>query len=418
MSHSHNNPRPKILSINNYYYRRGGSDAVFIDHDELFSDNNWDTALFAMNHPNNLQTPWSDYFVNELEFGNSYGMYQKLLMASKVVYSFEARKKLNQLLDIFFPDVAHIHCIYHHLSPSILSLLKEKGVPSIMTAHDLKIACPAYKMLNRNGVCEKCKEGNLLNLIKNRCIHNSLAVSSLVAIESTVHKLFGLYKNNLDFIITPSHFFRNKFKQWGWNEKKIAYIPNFIDCDSFLPNYNAGKYFLYFGRLAPEKGIDTLIRAAEESGISLIIAGTGPYEEHLKSLAEDNNKISFVGYKSGNDLRNLILNARSVVLPSEWYENAPISILESYACGKPVIGANIGGIPEMLQDGDTGLIFESGNVDDLSDKLIQIESASGKSISSLGNNARNFVSNNFTPQRYFNDMIELYKSLGIQTHCI
>lgn len=412
MSQFKKNIRPKLLSINTYNYRRGGSDAVFLDHDQMFSNNNWDTALFTMHHPKNTPSVWSDYFVEELEFGNSYGFYQKMFMASKVIYSFEARNKLSQLLNIFTPDIAHIHCIYHHISPSILSLLHNKGIPCVMTAHDLKIACPAYKMLNSDGICERCKGGNLLHLVKNRCIHESLSVSTLVAIESAFHKLSGLYKNNLDRIVTPSHFFREKFIDWGWNEKKLVYIPNFIDSNDIVPHFDAGDYFLYFGRLAPEKGVDTLIKAAANTRVALIIAGTGPYEKHLKALAANHDNISFVGFKSGEELWKLIHNARTVVLPSEWYENAPISILEAYAGGKPVIGANIGGIPEMLHDGDTGLVFESGNIDDLSDKLLQMHTASDNKICSLGKNSRNYVSTTFTPERYFKDIMKLYGSLS------
>jgi glycosyltransferase involved in cell wall biosynthesis len=402
------------LSINNYYYRRGGSDAVFIDHDQIFSSNNWDTALFSMRHPKNLSTHWSDYFVDELEFGNTYGLSQKIVMASKVIYSFEARKKLSQLLNVFFPDIAHIHCVYHHISPSILSLLHSKSIPCVMTAHDLKIACPAYKMLNSNGVCEKCKNGNFLNLIKNRCIHESLPISTLVALESAFHKLSGLYRNNLDMIVTPSIFFRDKLIEWGWQENKLAYIPNFIDCNEIVPHYDAGKYFLYFGRLAPEKGVDTLIKAAIKANVALKIAGTGQFEQYLKNIAPNNEKIEFVGYKSGDDLWSLIKNSRVVVLPSEWYENAPISILEAYAAGKPVIGANIGGIPEMLQIGITGFLFESGNTSDLTDKLLKVKNYSDKKVSSLGNNARDYVSNTFNTERYFSSITSLYHSLGVR----
>jgi glycosyltransferase involved in cell wall biosynthesis len=283
-----------------------------------------------------------------------------------------------------------------------------------MTAHDLKIACPAYKMLNSKGICEKCKHGNLLHLVKNRCIHDSLTVSTLVAIESAFHKLLSSYNNNLDVIVSPSHFFRDKFIDWGWDEKKLIYIPNFIDSERIVPNFNAGKYFLYFGRLAPEKGIHTLIKAACNAKVTLIIAGTGPYEKHLKALAANHDNITFVGYQSGNDLWKLIHNSRAVVLPSEWYENAPISALEAYAGGKPLIGANIGGIPEMLHDGYTGIVFDSGNIDDLSDKLSLLHNASDDKVSSLGKNARNYVSTTFTPKRYFSDMIKLYSTLNVK----
>ena len=404
MSHSKNN-HPKLLSLNNYNYRRGGSDAVFIDHDKMFSNNNWETASFAMHHPKNDPSPWSEYFVDELEFGHAYNIPQKIIMAGKVIYSWEARKKLGKLLDRFQPDVAHAHCIYHHLSPSILSLLHKNNIPTVMTAHDLKIACPAYKMLNSKGICEKCKNGNILHLVKNRCIHNSLSISSLIAVESAFHKISGLYSNNLDKIVTPSHFFKEKLMEWGWPEEQLAYIPNFIDSEKITPKYNAGSYFLYFGRLAPEKGADTLIQAAIDSNVTLKIAGTGPYKDHLKPLAAGHDKIEFVGFTSGDALWTLIQNARAIILPSEWYENAPISILEAYAAGKPVIGANIGGIPEMVLEGETGFLFKSGEMMELCDKLVHVQNLKDSTISEMGYSSREYVSTTYTSEYYLESML-------------
>ena len=404
----------KLLSLNTYHYRRGGSDAVFFDHDELFKRSNWETAVFTMHHPQNEPSPWSEFFADELEFGRAYSIREKMVMASKVIYSWEARSKLAKLLDKFPPNIAHAHCIYHHLSPSVLSLLHERGIPTVMTAHDLKLACPAYKMLNKHGICEKCKNGNLSHVILNRCIHNSLSTSTLVAVESAMHKAFGLYRKNLDRIVTPSRFFRNKLMEWGWPSEKLVYIPNFIDCDRYSPDYNAGKYFLYFGRLAPEKGVDTLIRAAAQANVWLQIAGTGPYEQDLKLLADKHNaKIDFLGYCSGERLWELIRNARAVVLPSEWYENAPISILEAYASGKPVIGARIGGIPEMVKDRETGFLFESGNEIELSRTLVEVQKLNDSAITEMGHASQKYVSTAFTSQRYMEKTLSLYSSLGI-----
>ena len=403
---------PKLLSLNTYNYRRGGSDAVFFDHDALFREAGWETAVFTMQHPKNEPSPWSAYFADELEFGHAYSIREKMVMAGKVIYSWEARSKLAKLLDKFSPDVAHAHCIYHHLSPSVLGLLHERGVPTVMTAHDLKLACPAYKMLNKHGICEKCKHGNLSHVILNRCIHDSLAASTLVAVESAVHKTLGLYKRNLDRVITPSRFFREKLMEWGWPGEKLVYIPNFIDCSQYTPDYNPGSYFLYFGRLAPEKGVDTLIHAAAQAGVHLKIAGTGPYEETLRTIAvKTGGNVEFLGYCSGNTLWQLIQKSRAVVLPSQWYENAPISILEAYASGKPVIGARIGGIPEMLIQNETGYLFESGEIDELSTKLSDMNKLNTSAIINMGKSAREHVSKHFTPQRYLNDMLQLYSPL-------
>lgn len=406
----------RLLSLNNYHYRRGGADMVFLEHDALFRNLGWETAVFAMHHPNNTPTPWDQYFADELELGGNYSFPKKLSMAGKVIYSLEARKKLTALLAKFKPDIAHAHNIYHHLSPSILSLLHENGIPTVMTAHDLKLACPAYKMLNSQGICERCKGGNILNLIKYRCIHNSLPISGLIAVESIVHRFFGLYRRNLDKIVTPSQFFRTKLIEWDWPEEKIAYIPNYVRADEYQPQYQPGIYFLYFGRLAQEKGVDTLIRAAAQAKVVLRIVGTGPDETKLKALATaQGGNVEFLGYRTGENLKSLLRDARAIVLPSQWYENAPMSILEAYASGKIVIAAKIGGIPEMVLEGETGFLFESSNVDELANRLTLVSSLSDETIAQMGERARDYVSKTFTVDRYIDETLNLYRSLGIGT---
>ncbi len=404
-----------LLSLNTYHYRRGGSDAVFFDHQKLFQDIRWNTVAFTMHHPKNTPSEWTDYFADELEFGHNYNLLQKMVMAGKVIYSWEAKAKLKKLIRHTRPDIAHAHCIYHHLSPSVLTALREEGIPAVMTAHDLKIACPAYKMLNKAGICELCKQGNLLHVVKNRCIHDSLSASILVGIESAVHKTLGLYKNNLDKIITPSRFYRDKLIEWGWAADQLAYIPNFIHYESYTPHFDAGDYFLYFGRLAPEKGVDTLIKAALAAKVRLKIAGTGPDEQKLRQLLPENcSTIEFMGFCSGDTLWSLIQHARAVVLPSQWYENAPISILESYACGKPVIGARIGGITEMLIPGETGLLFEFGNTTMLTEQLLHVQSMSNAQLKIMGHAGHHFATTTFTVNRYLDSMCDLYQSLGVK----
>lgn len=406
----------RLLSINTYNYRRGGSDAVFFEHDAMFRALGWETAVMTMHHPKNEPSQWSEFFVDEIEFGHAYGPLQKLSMAGKVIYSLEARRKLDKLLDRFRPDVAHVHCIYHHISPSVLPLLKERGIPVVMTAHDLKLCCPAYKMLNRGGICEKCKGGNLLNVMLNCCVRDSLAVSSLVMVESAVHRLLGLYRDSLDRIVVPSEFFRDKHIEWGWPADKLVYIPNYVRAESFTPQFEPGDYFLYFGRLALEKGVATLIRAAASAGVRLRIAGTGPEEAALKAMAADvGGNIEFLGFVSGEPLWTLVREARAIVLPSEWYENASMSVLEAYASGKPVIGARIGGIPEQIREGETGWLFESGTVNELAGMLSQLGSQPGAEIATMGRRARRLVEEKFNERVYLDRMLNLYESLGVAT---
>jgi glycosyltransferase involved in cell wall biosynthesis len=406
---------PRLLSLNTYHYRRGGSDVVFLEHQALLRERGWDTAALAMYHPENEPSPWNGFFVDEIEFGQHYGPLQKLVMAGKVIYSFEGRRKLNALLAKFTPDLAHAHCIYHHISPSVLPLLKASGIPVVMTAHDLKLCCPAYKMLNRTGVCERCKGGNLSHVLRNRCLHNSAAVSALVMAESFVHRWLQLYRDNLDAIVMPSLFFKRKHMEWGWPEDKLVYIPNFVHAETFTPQFRPGGYFVYVGRLAPEKGLETLIRAAALAGAELRLIGVGPMETDLRALAAAlGAKVEFRGYMHGEPLHEQLRGARALVLPSEWYENAPISVLEAYCSGKPVIGARIGGIPELILEEKTGCLFESGNVDDLAATLGRFAELPDAVIEEMGGAAREHAVRTYNSERYLDEMLSLYQRLGVR----
>lgn len=404
----------RLVSLNSYHYRRGGSDVVYFEHDALFQQLGWDTAMFAMHHPLNVESQWSEYFAEELEFGFSYNAIDTLVRAGRVVYSMDARRQMQRLIKDFKPTVAHAHCIYHHLSPSVLSALKAQGIPVVMTAHDLKLACPAYKMLNDNGICEKCRGGNLLHLAKNRCVRGSLGASMLVMLESAVHKSLGMYKKNLDRVVVPSHFFHDKLVEWGWPREQIAYIPNFVDVDHLQPRTSVGKSVLYFGRLAPEKGVDTLMHAAAAAGVPLEIAGTGPSEDELKALAESiDGDIRFLGRLEKAEVEQAVTDCRVVVLPSRWYENAPMSILESYALGTAVVGARIGGIPELVQENQTGFLFDVDNVEELATLLRDIANMPDQGLLDMGANASRWVREQFSLQRYRDSMLELYAELGV-----
>ena len=403
----------RLLSLNSYHYLRGGSDSVYFQHAELMAEQGWDNAFFSMHHPRNLPTPWSRHFVDELEFGHAYRTMDRIAMATKVVYSFEAQRRLRGLLAEFQPDVAHVHCIYHHLSPSVLPVLHERGIPVVMTAHDLKIACPAYKMLNDTGICERCRQGSVLNVDRHRCIRGSLAASVVVAIESGVHGALQTWGRHIDRIVAPSRFFLEKFVEWGWPREQFVFIPNCVDAARFRPDPAPGDYFLYFGRMAPEKGVGTLLRAAARAGVPLKLAGSGPEESALHDLNAELGEVGeFLGFRSGDALHALIRGARAVVLPSQWYENAPMSVLEAFALGKPVIGADIGGIPELIEHGSTGWTFESGHVEELAFTLSHVAALADSRLQDMGRCARRTVEQRFAPERYVAQMLELYAGLG------
>lgn len=401
-----------LLALNNYYYVKGGAEVVYFEHNRLMQSQGWDIVPFAMQHEKNQLSEWSAYFVEEIEFGNSYSMLEKIKMATKVVYSFEAKKKISQLIVENSPDIAHGHNIYHHISPSVLHVLKAHNIPTVLTLHDLKIACPAYRMLTKNEVCEQCKGGAFSNVIKNKCIKNSVVLSSLIWVETIVHGWLKSYQTCVDAFVVPSKFYIDKFVEWGYPRERFHYIPNFVDTQQFLPNYNVGDYFLYFGRLSEEKGLSTLIKAAAHANVTLKIAGTGDIQSELMSLAESEKcDIEFLGHVSGNALHDVVRGAIAVVLPSEWYENAPLSVMEAYALGKPVIGANIGGIPEMVDHMISGAHYASGDHFELAELMLQFVAMDPATVAEMGKAGRARVEKEFSPQQYKESIDQLYAGL-------
>jgi glycosyltransferase involved in cell wall biosynthesis len=405
---------PSLLSINNYYYYRGGAETVFLEQNLMFEAHGWNVVPFSMTHPKNLQTPWSSYFIDEIEFGEKYSAWGKLVRVPKVIYSIEARRKLSRLLNATHPDICHAHNIYHHISPSILTLLSARKIPVVMTLHDLKIACPAYNMLAPDGVCERCRGGRLYNVLVHRCIKDSASLSGVAMIEAILHRLLGTYAKSVSRFVVPSRFYIDKLTQWGFDRSLFSHVPNFVDVDRYQPQYAPGKAFLYFGRLSREKGLATLIRATAAANSQLLVAGTGPQMDDLRRLAiEVSANVTFLGYLTGDSLRKVIAGARAVVLPSEWYENAPMSVLEAYALGKPVIGAQIGGIPELIRDGETGVSFPSADVTSLTGTLRQIIDTPNSEIENMGRAARRWVEAEFTTTVYWQRLATIYRELGI-----
>jgi glycosyltransferase involved in cell wall biosynthesis len=402
-----------LLAINNYYYRRGGAEVLFLEHNRMFENIGWQVVPFAMRHPKNLSTRWADYFPDEIEFGASYGLAGKLIRAPRVIYSLQARRLMHRLLDRVSPQIAHVHNVYHHLSPSFLPLLRERGIRTVMTVHDLKLACPAYTMMAAGRPCERCRDGRLYNVAVNRCIKGSLALSSLVMVESYLHRWLGLYQANIDRFIVPSRYLLEKLVQWGFARERFVHIPNFVDLDRFAPGANPGRRFVYCGRLDELKGVETLVRAACAARQPLTLIGAGPLEAKLRALsAERGGDVVFTGHLAQDQLVAAMQDARAVVVPSECHENAPLVLLEAYAAGRPVIGSRIAGIPELVREEETGMLFPPGDVDALTDALARFARLPDSRVAAMGASARAWAERDFNAAIYLDRQLELYGKLS------
>jgi len=402
-----------LLAINNYFYPRGGAEVLFLEHNRMLENAGWQVVPFAMRHPQNLPTPWAEFFPDEIELGSNYSLGGKLLRAQRVLYSMQARSKMRALLQVARPKLAHVHNVYHHLSPSILPLLKQHGIRTVMTVHDLKLACPAYTMMSANKPCERCRGGKIYNVAVNRCIKGSLALSSLVMAESYLHRALGIYEANVDRFVVPSRFVLEKLVQWGWARERFIHVPNFVDLERFKPAARTGRRFLYCGRLHEQKGVATLVRAATLARIPLTIAGTGPQEAELHRLAQQlGTDVIFTGHLTKDALADAIQTARTVVVPSECNDNAPMIVLEAYAAGRPVIGAHIAGIPELVREEETGVLYPSGDVEALAAALGRFARLSDARLAAMGAAGRSWVERDFSATVYRDRLLDLYDSVA------
>ena len=405
---------PKLLSINNYYYRRGGAEVLFLEQNRMLEEAGWQVVPFAMKHASNLPTPWDAYFPDEIEFGQDYSATAKLVRASRVIYSLQAREKLKELLGVFSPRIAHVHNIYHHLSPSILSLLRDRGIPVVMTVHDLKLGCPAYTMMRGNKPCESCRGGKVHNVLLNKCIKGSAALSAVVMVEAALHRMLRTYESGVARFVVPSRFVLETLVRWGWPREAFVHIPNFVDVERFRPGNGIGRRFVYCGRLDALKGVETLVRAAALARQPVTVVGRGPQETRLRELAAElGADVSFAGHLAKDALIEVLQSARAIVVPSEVNENAPLSLLEAYATARPVIGSNIAGIPELIREGETGALFPTGDAPALAAVLERFALLPGSHLADMGEAGRRWVEQDFNPSVYRERLLALYASLEL-----
>ncbi len=373
-------PKRKLLLINKFYHDvgpAGGVGRYLVQEEEDLLSAGWDVIPFAMADEHARPSPWSNYFVKARDYSKPRFGGGAVADALSLIWNREAARNLEDLIRQTRPDVAHLHNIYHHLSPSILPVLKKHRIPVVMTLHDLRLLCPAIHMLRNGEVCEECKGGKLHRAVLGKCVKESRAASALAAMETFLHRSRRMYESTVSRFLCPSACYKEKYAQWGFPTERLEHLPNFVDLDFWhpgrIPALPAGRSkdaYIFFGRISREKGLRTLLDAHAlwekqfaddpESPVplKLLIAGSGPCSENLKvHVAHLGLKtVEILGALDITELRLALARARFSVLTSEWYENGPMAALESLAAGIPLVGTNIGGIPEMIVNAETGVI--------------------------------------------------------------
>jgi glycosyltransferase involved in cell wall biosynthesis len=401
----------KILQINSFYYNRGGDCTHMFGTTKLLEKHGHVVIPFSMKHPLNFDSNFQEYwpsFIDYKEAVKNKNIKTSITVITRSLYSLESKKCISRILDDHTPEIAHIHNIHHHITPSILSEIKKRNIPIVWTLHDYTILCPNTSFLTEGGeICESCKKTKYFMAPIKRCKKNSVGASTVAMLENYFHRIIDIYRH-VDLFISPSDFLRNKFIEYGMGDKVVT-LNNFIDVKKIIPNYSNAGYIIYIGRLNKIKGVGTLVEAVKGlPGIRLKVVGDGELFESFKRQNIPN--IEFLGFKTGNDLHQLLSNSMFAVVPSEWYENFPYSVLEPMAFGKPVIGANIGGIPELLRDGETGLLFESGNMHGLREKISYL-AEQPDATEMMGRNARRYIENSLNEDIHYKKLMEIYDGL-------
>lgn len=399
-----------ILQINSCHYLRGGSENVYFNTSQLLKDHGHNVAFFSAMDGRNEKSEFEQYFIPYENIRNlsTLGKAKKI---PSYLYNKTASIKLEQLLEVFKPDIAHVHLFYGVLSVSILKTLRKHGIPIVHTVHDYRLLCPVNTFLDKDGqICELCRDKHFIHCLQKKCSDGKFNQSLMVTAEAYLWKYLFNPVDYIDKFIFVSKFISDK--HLGFNDRFRAKCSQLYNFTNFSPLDNTiikGDYYLFFGRISVEKGISTLISAfSKRPGQKLKIAGTGPLKNLVEEAAKINPNIEYVGFRTGRELELLIRNSSFVILPSEWYENNPLSLVEAYNFGKPVIGANIGGIPELINDGSNGFIFESGNIQALESKIDVSSNITLSEYQSLSRSVSDFARQNFDREKHYLKLIDIY----------
>ncbi|MBI4723074.1 MAG: glycosyltransferase [Candidatus Stahlbacteria bacterium] len=403
----------KILNINSYYFIRGGADRYFFELSELLSRHYNHVIPFCTEHSENYFTPYSSNFTECYDIMEN-GVKHIEKYVKNIIRMFYHKKSeylMHKIIQSENPDIAHVHNIYHRIPFSIFKVLTQYNIPIVYTLHDYKLICPGHLLYTKGNACERCKLGHYYNAIFYKCQNASFFRSFLVMILAYYCKKAGIF-DLIDCIVAPSKFAKNKVIGFGFSENKIVHIPHFIESEKYLPEFHPGVYALYIGRIEKNKGVETLIKAFKSINFPLKIAGNGHLKSFLEKfcIKEGINNVEFVGSVSFEQAKELYCGALCTIVPSEWYEVFGLTILESFACGKPVIASRIGGIPEIVEDEYNGFLFNPKDVQGLIEKL-NILITNRKRAEEMGKNAYYVAKKHYSSNKHYESIRSLYASL-------
>lgn len=406
----------RILHVNKFLYRKGGAEAYMEDLAALQVAAGHEVEFFGMDHPDNGPARFSAHFPDHIELEPPPpSLPGRARAAGRVLWSGSARRGMAGVVDAFRPDVVHLHNIYHQLSPSVLRPLAARGIPAVMTLHDYKLACPSYQMLAAGAPCRACLGGHFTQAVRRRCKGGSLSASALVAFELWAHTTFGAYGTVARFV-APSRFMAETMAGAGVFPGRLRHVPHFIDLSSTPVKEQPGGPVVYAGRLSPEKGVDTLIEAAGLLRAPLEVAGDGPDMAALVAQADARapGLVRFHGRLGKAAVLELFRAAAVVAVPSVWFENQPMTVLEALASGVPVVASDLGGLPELIDPGTDGDLVPPGDPAALAEALERVLDDPARSLA-MGRAGREKVESAFAPALHLDRLERIYEEAAMET---
>ncbi|PNQ74778.1 hypothetical protein C1T31_01160 [Hanstruepera neustonica] len=398
----------KVLQINKFLKTVGGAETYMFQLSKALKDNNIEVKYWGMHADDNDVNDFPKELLADTVDYNKQGAIAKVKSIAGTIYSSSNRKKIGKVLDAFKPDIVHIHNYNFQLSPSILPEIKKRRIPIVQTIHDSQMICPYHRLFNfqRNEVCTKCVEGSFFNCIKDKCFDGSILKSTIGAAESMLYHSLGYYEKHIDFYISPSNFLAELVKKRI--KKDITVIPNFTDIVDPNSGVNSKNYYLYFGRISEEKGVLELIELFKDTQFRLVLIGKGPLEDEVAMKIKSIDNIEFVGPKYGSELFGFVEEAKYVIQPSKWFENCPMTIIESFALNTPVIGSNHSGFKDLIDDGKTGWLLDFSNFEEAKTKLLEIDKIT---TSEMKKNILEYYSKYLSKDIHIKKILKVYKKL-------
>lgn len=402
----------RILLAHKFHKLTGGAEVFYFEVGRVLKANGHEVAYFSTLDDDTIETPYKKYFIKAPNF-KSENSIEKLKSFLRIPYNFQAKKNFKKLIHDFKPDIVHAFGVITQISPSIFDVTKEMSIPLVVSLNDYKHICPNYKLYHHNQLCEDCKGGKFYKAVVNKCSHNSYTFSVASSLESYIHSWLNIYKKNIDLFLFASNFMAEKTEEfWGEGNFNWGKLQNPFKLPDRKIIIQKKNYGLYFGRLSDEKGIEHILNALSYNRkCPFKIVGDGPLMEKLKDIVkrEKLNNVEFLGALWGDKLNEVLYHARYVVLPSVWHENFPYVILQSFAAGVPVLGSNLGGIPELL-DNNRGIVFDTKEKDSLANSIRKINENSELQIQ-FSKKGREYIENNFGDKLLYSQIIDNYSKV-------